>query len=76
MTSAGQGLVNAIVTLTDRQGNSRSVRTSSFGYFRFADVAAGETVVINISSKRYTFAPQVVKVYEEISDLNFVADEP
>jgi CSLREA domain-containing protein len=75
MTSAGQGLVNAIVTLTDQQGNSRSARTSSFGYFSFADVAAGETVVITITSKRYTFAPQVVTVYEAISDLNFVADE-
>lgn len=65
----GYGLRNAIVTLADMQGVARSARTSTFGYFRFDDVAVGETYVIGVSSKRYQFTSQVIAVNDEISDL-------
>jgi hypothetical protein len=41
--------------------------------YRFEEVAAGETYTLNVSSKRYSFAPQVLNVIEEISDLDFRA---
>jgi len=75
LTPEGRGLTNALVTLTDQQGNARTVRTTSFGYFRFTDVASGEVVVLSITSKSYTFAPQVVTIFEDISDLTFIATE-
>ncbi|HEY0426510.1 MAG TPA: carboxypeptidase-like regulatory domain-containing protein, partial [Pyrinomonadaceae bacterium] len=67
------GLLNAIVVMTDSQGNTRTARSSSFGYYRFDEVAVGENYVLSISSKRYQFAPQVVFVDEEREDLDFLA---
>lgn len=76
LTGGGRGLSNASVYLTDTQGNTRTARTSAFGYYRFNDIAAGQTVIISVVSKRYQFAPQVVNVAEEIGDLNFVPLAP
>jgi len=74
-TPQGSGLTNAIVILTDQDGNSRTARTTSFGYFRFNEVEVGQTYVINVSSKRWQFKPQVISVNEEITELNLTANE-
>lgn len=74
-TSDGRGLANSRVILTDSQGNSRSVSTGSFGYYRFNDVASGQIYVISVVSKRFTFAPQVISLSDEITELNFMANE-
>jgi hypothetical protein len=50
-------LRNAIVLLTDSQGVTRKVVTGSFGYYSFDKVTVGETYVIQVTSKRYVFAP-------------------
>ena len=73
MTASGRGLTNARVYLTDQNGETRLATTSAFGYYRFGDIAAGQTVLITIISKRYQFAAQVVNVTENIGDLNFYA---
>ncbi len=65
-------LINARVILTDSQGNSRTVLTGRAGSFRFTDVAAGETYIISVLSKRYQYAPQVISVTEDLSELIFV----
>lgn len=69
----GGGLVNAFVTLTDLNGNARTVLTKKFGNFRFDDVTAGEAYIITVTSRRYTFEPRVVNALENISDVNFTA---
>ncbi|MBS1796066.1 MAG: hypothetical protein JSS81_19600 [Acidobacteria bacterium] len=66
-------LRNAIVTLTDSSGNVRTAKTGTFGYYRFDDVAAGQTVVVTVVSKRFTFAPRVVEVDDSLADLDFNA---
>ena len=71
LTPDGRGLRNATVILTDSGGNTRTARSTTFGYYRFNDIAAGQTVIITIVSKRYRFAPQVVSVTEDIEELNF-----
>lgn len=73
MTVNGRGLTNALVYLTDSEGNTRTARTSSFGYYQFSDIAAGQTVIITVVSKRYQFAQQALNVMEEINDVNFAA---
>ena len=73
LTPDGRGLRNAAVILTDASGRVRATRTTTFGYYRFENVAAGETYVFEVRSKRYHFAPQVVTVTEDLSDLNFTA---
>jgi hypothetical protein len=72
-TPSGAGLRNAVVSMTDMQGNSRTARTSTFGYFRFEDVEAGGTYIFNVQSKSFQFTPQVVSVTDDISELNFTA---
>jgi hypothetical protein len=64
-----------LVYLTDSSGDTRTARTSSLGYYRFEDIAAGQSVTITVVSKRYQFAPQVVNVNEEMSGLNFLAEQ-
>ena len=65
--------MNATVILTDSNGNTRATRTGSFGYYRFDEVEAGQTYIFNVSSRRYSFAPQVVTVTEDLTELNFTA---
>lgn len=60
LTDDGRGLMNASVTLTDMQGQTLTTRTSSFGYYLFDDLNAGQMYVIAVSSKRYTYTPRVV----------------
>lgn len=74
LTSNGRGLRNAIVTLTDTAGVTRRAVTSSFGYYRFEDVEAGQTYVIAVRSKRYQFTPRVISVTDELTDVDFVAN--
>ncbi|HEX8251348.1 MAG TPA: carboxypeptidase-like regulatory domain-containing protein, partial [Pyrinomonadaceae bacterium] len=64
----------ATVTLTDAHGNVRSVKTGSFGYFRFENVQAGQTVVIQASAKGLFFNPQAITPMEDVEDLNFLAN--
>ncbi|CAN5247771.1 hypothetical protein BH10ACI1_BH10ACI1_11670 [soil metagenome] len=72
-SDANSGISGARVLLTDTIGNVREARTSSFGYYRFADVAVGETYVLTATRKGYEFITQIVSVNEEFSDINFVA---
>lgn len=76
LTNTNRGLANAVVYLTDSDGETRTARTNPFGYYRFSDIAAGQTVVVTVISKRYQFAPQVLSVTEAIEDLNFAALAP
>lgn len=68
----GQGVLNAVVTATDQNGHVRTIRTGSFGYFRFADLNAGDTYLVSVSSKRYGFSPQIVHLVDN-TDILFVA---
>ncbi len=73
-TADGYAIRNAIVTVSDLLGNSRMARTSTFGYFFFDDVSAGETYLVSVSAKQYSFTPRAITITDEIGDLNFVAD--
>jgi hypothetical protein len=75
MTSSGRGILGARVSLTDSSGNTRVAVTNVFGYYRFADLTAGETYVLSVSAKRLKFASQtqVRIVVEDTSDINFIS---
>lgn len=75
-TADGNGIRNVIVTLIAPNGELLSTRTSSFGYFRFDEIPVGETYVISVASKRFTFKQptQILTVKEELTDVNFIAD--
>ncbi len=73
LSSERRGLSNAGVILIDSDGNVRSANTSTFGYFKFPEVEVGETYVILVRSKSYRFAPQIITIKDEISEMNLVA---
>ncbi len=75
VTVGKNGLSRARVTLTDFNGETRSVLTSSFGYYRFDDLEAGRTYIVSVNHKRYLFAPQVVSANEDLTELNFRIEE-
>ncbi|MGH9949215.1 MAG: LamG domain-containing protein, partial [Pyrinomonadaceae bacterium] len=74
-TAAGRGISKAIVLLEDSNGNARSALTSTFGYYRFENVEAGETYILNVRSKRYQFADptRVISVFDNLTDVDFTA---
>jgi endonuclease G len=73
MTESGRGVKNVQITLTDSNGNMRTAQTTSFGYYRFDDVEAGETVVLAARAKgqRFVQSSMVRTVNEQISDADF-----
>ena len=75
-TASGMGIANTTVTLSDMTGARRTALTNAFGYFQFTDVQAGQTVIVTVLSKRYTFSQPslAVDAGEDIFDVNFVAD--
>lgn len=75
LTPNGNGLNGAIVSFVDQSGQTRISRTNPFGYYRFDEVGVGNTIVLNVTSKRYTFAPQVITVIDSIENLDFVSQE-
>lgn len=72
----GRGIRGVRVTMTDENGGEQTVLSSTFGNFRFADVATGETRIFSAKAKRYSFsqATQIRTVNEETDDILFVAD--
>lgn len=73
LTPKGRGLANARVTLTGSAGEVLTAWTDNSGYYRFPEVVAGDTVIINVKSKLYSFGAQILNLSEETNDLNFVA---
>ncbi len=69
----GRGVRNATVTLTDASGSVRATRTTTLGYFLFANVEVGQTYVLTVSAKNYQFEPQVLSITEDLDGLSFTA---
>jgi hypothetical protein len=69
---AGSGLRNAVVTLTEADGSTHTTRTGSFGYYRFDDIASGQTVVISVGSKRYQFQTQLIAIGDDNLAIDFM----
>lgn len=75
LTADGRGVSRARVSLTDASGVTRTITSNSFGYYRFEGVEAGQTVIVSVTSKRYTFTSQVVSVANDLTGLNFTSLE-
>lgn len=71
----GRGLRNAVVAITDENGVTRTVTTSSFGYYRFENVDVGETYLVTVRSKRFRFETRAITVSDSISGVDFVGQE-
>ena len=72
----GLGIRNVRVTINGGSlTTARTALTSSFGYFTFEDIEAGQTYIISVASKRYGFAQpsQAISVLDNITDLVFTS---
>lgn len=76
MTSNGEGIRGARLTLTSPTGAQRTAISSSFGYYRFDDVEAGRTYVLEIGSRRFTFADptRIFNLQDELTGIDFTAE--
>lgn len=75
MTPDGRGVRNAVVEMTDPNGITRTVVTSSFGYYRFEGVMVGNSYIMGVRSRQYRFVPRVVTVLDTLNDVDFVGLE-
>lgn len=74
LTATGQSISNAKIFLTDNQGVKRVAVSNAFGHYGFEGITVGETYILSVVSKRYTFTPRAVEVNEELTALNLIAE--
>lgn len=73
----GAGIRNAVITVSG--GNLTQpiyIRTSAFGYYTIEDLEVGETYVLTINSKRFTFTNpnRIITLNENVGDADFIAE--
>lgn len=75
LTANGRGIRNVQITVTFPTGETRATRSSSFGYYRFADIPAGDTYIFSVSAKNYVFDQpiQIRNPGDDTQDVDFVA---
>ena len=71
---SGTGVPSAVLYMHTQEGDLRVTRSSSFGYFQFNDVAAGQAVLISVQARRYTYAPRTLIVADDVTDIEFVPE--
>ena len=78
LTTNGSGIRNVRVRLTLPDGTTRTAITGTFGYYNFAEIPSGQTYILTANSKRFVFAAptQIVTLFEERGDLDFIAVQP
>ena len=73
----GKPISNARVTIQNSaDGETRTVSTGSFGYYRFEDLPSGNIYIITVSHRRYGFSQgtQVFALNDAVENVDFVAD--
>lgn len=76
-TADGRGIRNAIVKIAGSNlAQPLVAQTGSFGWYSFDSLQSGETYIITVNAKRFTFqAPsRVISLSDNISDVDFTAD--
>jgi hypothetical protein len=75
LTPSGQGLRNAVVTLTGTSGPPRTTTTSSFGFYRFDDLNPGESYTLTVGSRTFRFNPTNINTNTSIFNLDITGVE-
>lgn len=74
---AGNGVRNARVYLVEEDGTVHTTITGSFGYYRFDGIEAGQTVVVGVEAKRFSFSQpaRAVLLADDLTEIDFVAEQ-
>lgn len=78
LTSKGQGIGNATLVLTGGSlTQPRIVKTNSFGNYSISDLPVGETYILTVESKRYSFAnpTRVISLQNSLENEDFTGDQ-
>jgi hypothetical protein len=76
-TAGGRPIRNVTLVISGGSlGEPKYARTNSFGYYRFLDLEGGQTYVLSVAAKRYTFAnpTRVITLDDNIDGEDFVSD--
>ncbi|MBP6002181.1 MAG: hypothetical protein KA746_01990 [Pyrinomonadaceae bacterium] len=75
-TAEGNGIRNVVLSLTLEDGTVMIARTGAFGYYRFEEIPGGQTAVVSITAKRYTFSNPVrlVQMTDNVIGMDWVAE--
>jgi trimeric autotransporter adhesin len=76
-TANGQGIRNATVILSGGSlAQPITVRTGTFGSYKFSDLPVGQTYVVTILLKRYRFAEptRIIDLTDSVTSADFVAN--
>jgi hypothetical protein len=76
-TAIGRGIRNVVVQISGGNlGETRYVRTNPFGYYRISGLDSGQTYILNVASKQYSFAnpTRVITLNEDLTGENFVSE--
>lgn len=77
VTASGLGIRNAQVSIILPNGETRTIQTGSFGAYRFENLEVGNTYILNITAKRYTFnnPTRLINLYDELAGEDFIGIE-
>lgn len=75
LDSSGRGLRNAVVSITSSQNVTRSVPTSSLGFYSFDNVHVGGTYTVRVASRRFRFDTRQLAVNDNLANIDFVGME-
>jgi hypothetical protein len=73
LSEIGRPVGRAQVAITDSAGNRRMALTSPFGYYKFEDIRAGASYVLEATAKGYEFEPRVFSAGEDLADVDLTA---
>lgn len=77
ITADGRGIRNVTLQLTNLTTNeTKTCRSGSFGRYNFADLESGETYILSVTAKRFSFSnpSRVITLSEDLADEDFVSD--
>ncbi len=73
VTKGKRGIEQAEISMTDANGNLRTVQTDRLGFYEFENIAPGGTYIVTVGYRNYQFTgnPRILSVNAQINDLNF-----
>ncbi len=71
LTPAGRGLRNALVTVTQADGSTRTILTNNSGSYSFAGLDIPQTIIVSVISKSYLFNPRVFSLDSDFAGMDF-----
>ena len=68
-TLNGRNVSNGFVTVGPAGETPSYAPVNPFGYFRFRNLPSGENVILAASSKRHRFAPQLISLNDDLTEI-------